>query len=386
MKLTHFEFTHYIDQPQQWTLKGFDPDMLTLLVGQNASGKSRTLSVINTLARLLSGKQKLGFDSAKYTAHFDNGPDKLVYCLTYKNSAVIEETFKVNDNVLLDRGAKGEGVIYAALEKKQNTFQTPPTELATVARQDSLQHPFFEPLHQWARSLRYFAFGTPMGKNSVAVIVKDSDMPLDLDNPDQVIGVFRKGKRDYDPQFTDSILEDMRAVQYDLETIDTGAPTAIKIQGPLAGPAVTLHVKERDLTGITEQFEMSQGMFRALSIIIQLNYSRLASTPSSILIDDIGEGLDFERSCLLIHVLIKKAAQSNVQLIMSTNDRFVMNTVPLNAWSILKRDGNDSRVYNYNNARKQFEDFAITGLNNFDFFALDFLSEGGSDEENRNIR
>ena len=65
------------------------------------------------------------------------------------------------------------------------------------------------------------------------------------------------------------------------------------------------------------------GMFRALSIIVQVNYSVLADTPSCILIDDIGEGLDFERSCDLIDVLISKAKNSSVQLLMATNDRFV---------------------------------------------------------------
>jgi len=68
-----------------------------------------------------------------------------------------------------------------------------------------------------------------------------------------------------------------------------------------------MYVREADLPGITDQHSMSQGMFRALSIIVQVNYSVLADTPSCILIDDIGEGLDFERSCDLIDVLMSKA-------------------------------------------------------------------------------
>jgi hypothetical protein len=34
---------------------------------------------------------------------------------------------------------------------------------------------------------------------------------------------------------------------------------------------------------------MSQGMFRVLSLIIQVNYSVLAKKPNCILIDDIGK-------------------------------------------------------------------------------------------------
>jgi len=58
---------------------------------------------------------------------------------------------------------------------------------------------------------------------------------------------------------------------------------------------------------------------------------------------------------------------------MATNDRFVMNTVPLEYWSVLERRGAVVKVHNRENAKQKFEDFRFTGLNNFDFFASDFL-------------
>jgi hypothetical protein len=55
----------------------------------------------------------------------------------------------------------------------------------------------------------------------------------------------------------------------------------------------------------------------------------MMKTPATILIDDIGEGLDFDRSSRLIKLLIEIAEKNeNIRLIMSTNDRFVMNAVP----------------------------------------------------------
>ena len=60
-----------------------------------------------------------------------------------------------------------------------------------------------------------------------------------------------------------------------------------------------LFAKEQALACPTQQPEMSQGMFRALSVIILLTYTVIASRPSCIIVDDIGEGLDFERSCKL---------------------------------------------------------------------------------------
>ena len=116
-------------------------------------------------------------------------------------------------------------------------------------------------------------------------------------------------------------------------------------------------------------------MFRALAIIIHINYAIMSRKASCIIIDDIGEGLDFERSCSLIQLLMRKAHESNVQLIMATDDRFVMNMVPLEHWTILYRTPGQSLVFNHNNARHAFEEFKFTGLNNFDFFSTDFLHE-----------
>ncbi len=122
--------------------------------------------------------------------------------------------------------------------------------------------------------------------------------------------------------------------------------------------------------------DISQGMFRALSLIIQINYFSFLNKPSCIVIDDIGEGLDFERATKLIQLLIQKSEKSDVQLIMSTNDRFVMNNVPLKYLSIIQRVSKGSKIYNYQNSKKIFDEFEFTGLNNFDFFAKKFFEKG----------
>ena len=93
------------------------------------------------------------------------------------------------------------------------------------------------------------------------------------------------------------------------------------------------------------------------------------------MIDDIGEGLDFERSSSLIRLLIKKASSSKFQLIMTTNDRFVMNNMPIKYWTILDRVGSECLVYNYRNSRKLFNEFELTGLNNFDLFSSNLFKK-----------
>ena len=92
------------------------------------------------------------------------------------------------------------------------------------------------------------------------------------------------------------------------------------------------------------------------------------------MIDDIGEGLDFERSWRLIDLLRRKAEDTSIQLVLLTNDRFVMNHVPLDEWSVLQRQGGHVRVRNCENSRDVFEEFKFTGLSNFSFLEMDFVS------------
>jgi hypothetical protein len=71
---------------------------------------------------------------------------------------------------------------------------------------------------------------------------------------------------------------------------------------------------------------------------------------------------------------------------MSTNDRFVMNKVPLEEWCLLQRNGNHVRVRNYQNSKAAFDRFKVTGLNNFDFLATDFIEKVGANGKNGNLR
>ena len=91
-------------------------------------------------------------------------------------------------------------------------------------------------------------------------------------------------------------------------------------------------------------------------------------------------GLDFSRAKHLVNLLVKRAQSSGIQLIMSTNDSFIMNTVDIENWAVLHRDGNKISLYNYENSKEIFEDFKFTGLNNFDFYASEFFKSGFSDK------
>jgi energy-coupling factor transporter ATP-binding protein EcfA2 len=375
MRLQSVKFAEFEGTPQEWKLEGLSLGARNLIVGKNASGKSRALNVINALARNLAGLQPPGL-SANYDVVFTQDNKSLRYQLKYEEEQVIEEKFSVGDSVLLNRGIGGEGIIWAEEIDggKKVRFQTPPGELAAVARRDAIQHKFLEPLYAWASSLRHYCFGTNLGKDLLAVFVEKGGRKPDERDPNAVVALYRQAEKDFKDEFKQAVISDMSQIDYQIEDIGIKVPISIRVISGLPGELVGLYVKEKDLAGITDQYSMSQGMFRALSIIIQVNYSQMAKKATCILIDDIGEGLDFDRSCRLIDLLRKKAKESSVQLILSTNDRFVMNRVPLKEWSMLQRHGSHVWVRNYENSRDVFEEFKYTGLSNFSFLEMDFVN------------
>ncbi|MEH2373093.1 ATP-binding protein [Nostoc sp.] len=391
MKLDLVEYCQDKGLPSEWRLDGCQLGDVNLIVGKNASGKSKILRAINLISGLLSGDASLRPDRMsrkwKLTFDSDNADNKKIYILTVDQGQVVKENFSIGFKNYLDRNESGIGVIWAEKLQTSIDFQTPTDEVAAFQRRDSIQHPVFDEIYNWASSLNYYQFGTDLGRNNVAVDswikkIRKSRNKRDREN---VIEVFKLGKSKSGQSFIEAIKSDMSSIGYNISDIDIQTPSLLfseeedEVSDKI--DLKWLYVQESDLKDKTEQNLISQGMFRALSLIIQINYSLLAKKPSCILIDDIGEGLDFERSSAMIKLLISKAQTGLVQLVMTTNDRFIMNGVPLEYWSVIERKPGLAKLHNIDNSKQIFEDFKFTGLNNFDFFATQFYVEGFGKKE-----
>ena len=382
MRLKSIDYSQYQGTEREWNLTGLTLGPVNLVVGKNATGKSRTLNIINGLAHLLCGKKKPNeLTTGSYHTTFEHDGRILHYTLEIKDRAVTKEVFKDGDRELLKRGAGGAGKIFHEQQNQHFDFQSPESESAVVTRVDKIQHSFLEPLAEWGGGVRHYDCGGTMGRPVIALLVKDGPQP-DPTDANAVIALFRKAEQDFPVAFTEAVRKDMNEIGYDVEAIGVMTPTDVQIYAPTYAPVnpVILYAKERDLPTVTQQTDMSQGMFCALAVLIHVNYAAIASRPNCIIIDDIGEGLDFDRSLGLIEVVQRRTAESDVQLLMATNDRFVMNNVPLKAWSVLRRSGGRVRVMNYGNSKAIFDDFKFTGLSNFSFLEMDF-AEGSLAEE-----
>lgn len=378
MRLQSIRFTENEGNTQEWVLDDLKLGAINLIVGKNSSGKTRTLNVIGALAGFLMRLRPLS-GSSSFDCQFERDGNVYQYIFNFAEDNVLSEKLIINDEVYLDRSEGGIGTIRAeAMNNVSICFQSPTHELAAAARRDSIQHSFLEPLFEWAASVRHYHFGSTLGKDRYTVF-HSAGQKVDERDENAAVEIFRDGRNDYPEEFVNAVINDMASIDYHLESIDIIAPVSVRFVG-VPGEAVGICVKERDLPGVTDQSSMSQGMYRVLSLLIHVNYFELKKTATCVLVDDIGEGLDFDRSCRLIELLRSKANQSEIQIVMSSNDRFIMNEVPLEEWSVLKRIGNHVSVKNYINSRDKFEEFKFTGLSNFSFLEMDVINQPSAEE------
>jgi ABC-type transport system involved in cytochrome c biogenesis ATPase subunit len=371
--LKSISYEEYGSDPRYWRLEECDFGQVNLVVGKNATGKSRLINVIGGLCRVLRGEQA-GFDSGHYTVLIELSDKLYSYEVEFQRGNVVSEKLLVDDEMRLERAADGSGRIYYQQQKDYIAFELPQGMVAIQHRQDRLQHPFVVELTEWAQGCKSYGFGTKFGSDE---FVRSSALQgargpaAGLRNFGGLIHRYSETFDAHGAAFDQAIIRDMKKLGYELEDVgvDDVRPLVVGAGVDMPEPVLGLFVVEAGLTARMPQNVMSQGMFRALAMVIHVNAEVLAGKKPTILVDDVGEGLDFERASGLIDLLIYHAKDAGMQVILTSNDRFVMNRVPLQYWVLLQREKSVVRAYTERNSAKTFEDFKFMGLSNFDFFA-----------------
>ena len=377
--LSQVSYVEFDSKPYKWWIDPVDFGKITLIVGRNATGKSRLISVISVVADLLCGRRsEVSFDG-KFHLEFNDDGLSWVYDLEHDVDEVVVERLTHQGKVMVNRGRGGFGRM-EAFDSDENTYRNMKMKIerkkvAIANKRDGAMYPYLEGINTWGESLRHFQFGTEMNAGRLAIAVKNVSLSIQLDEKttDQFVPILDLALKQHKEAFRDMVVADMKTVGYDISDVSIAHPPNVLIHGVLPGELVGATVQEVGLNTVTNQLHMSTGMFRVFSLISQLNYYVLSGKSGCIIVDDIGDGLDFERTIALISLVRKKADTSNVQLIMSTNNRFIMNHVPFEEWCVLHRTGGHVVVKNYANSKDQFDEFRMTGLSNFDLFSSDYL-------------
>lgn len=376
MSLKSLKYTEYQNTPRHWATQKCDFSQINLVVGRNATGKTRLVNVISGLCKILSGKQTVPFQSGTYQVEIVLSEKTYSLVIEFSDGVVTKERLDVDGIRRLTRGPDGKGKIYFAEVEKDIKFEVPKNAISIQLRQDALQHPFVVELSRWAQGCQTYAFGSTLGKDTVVRLTNLQSLGGSPQRPgeaDDLVRIYAAAYEKYKKRFDTAVLRDMKNLGYDLTDVGSDDMRTHLPGIPVAEPLLGMFVTERDRKSPLPQMLMSQGMFRALALVIHINAASFSKQQTLVLVDDIGEGLDYERSVGLIDVLTSHAKTAGLQLIMTTNDRFVMNRVPLEHWSLLRRTGGVVRAYTQSNSPKEFEDFKYMGLSNFDLLTSEIF-------------
>ena len=345
MKLTQFTY-----RGKDWRLASpINLQEVNLLVGKNAVGKSRTIRALgNVLLFLMQLSERNTLDIFRSELLFEDENDSISYEFRLKGADVVYESLKVNGETLLSRNENGTVLC-------GESINPPVSKLTLHVRRDVVQYPFIEKIMLWAEHACGLCF------NEIEM-AGDSAIPFYILGQGQTLFAMVKSLPEKSIQ---QVIDQAQELGYPIQRIELFEHGSnLKM--------VLFH--EENVKSQLFDALMSKGMFRALYLLIYAQYMSVREFPSLLLIDDLCEGLDYDRSTKLGKILFDFCIEHHIQLIASSNDTFLMDVVDLKYWNILQREGSEVSSIDIIKNPDLFNDFLFTGLSNFDFFSSDYIT------------
>jgi len=341
-----------------WELDNLQLGNVNLIVGKNATGKTRTLATINILCNIILQKRALGWGVIwKFKLTNDKG-DIVSYEFSTdeKSQSILTESLYINERLMLKRENGDEANIKSVITLKKSTFNPPQDKLTMHVRRDVKEYPFLEEIVYWAEQAIRLDFAN-IGPTMVFNLKEKNSLSSAHGIAVLFSNLHQKSRN--------LIIEELNEIGYSIEKLNVQKRDNYKI----------LFIKEKSIENDISLRQVSQGMFRAISTIIFFEYVLGRKNPTTFIIDDLCEGLDYERATKLGKLIFNKCENSRVQLIATSNDSFLMDVVDIKYWNVLYRNGNIVKALNYLTNKELFQKFKYTGLSNFDFFASDYIKQ-----------
>jgi len=315
----------YVDP--YWELENLQLNKVNLVVGKNATGKTRTLQTIDLLVKMITQKRDLNW-GAQWAILFENykGEEiKYEFSTSYQKQGVTFERMTLDNNRLVlsrDRKYNDGNAKLRNYSKNDYDYVYPPdNKLVLHTNRDIRAFPFLEDVANWAEQSYGFKFG------NISPYSLLNQQEYDLLTAVEDIPTLFKSLKSSDKE---KIIADFNSLGYNI--------TNITIQG--SGATTIMFVKEKGVRKNIPHFQLSQGMFRTLALIVYMQYLISRKKPVTIIIDDLCEGLDYERATKLGKLLFETALKGDIQLIATSNDNFLMEVVDLKYLNVLFRTGN----------------------------------------------
>jgi len=300
---------------------------------------------LGNMIQFIKGEENIG-DDFSCSIRLVNGY-QLFYSFSVQDGRVVSEVLQKDELILINRNY-GSTFVYG---KETN----PPTnKLVIQIHRDTKAYPEIEEVIQWADHTSIFVF-------SNITTSPHSLSPYAISNEPLLPIMFEKT----DEAQREALLGYLQELGYKIDRIEEfEKPNGVK----------TLRIYESGIDAPLSPFELSNGMFRVLCVLLYMIYSASLSDTRCLIVDDMGEGLDFKRSAKLGKTMFEYCNNNHIQLIVTSNDSFLMDTVDLEYWNILRREGNHVVSLSHKSHPSLFEGFSRTGLGNFDLLSSNFIN------------
>jgi energy-coupling factor transporter ATP-binding protein EcfA2 len=256
-------------------------------------------------------------------------------------------------NLVVGRNAAGKTRLLKAIARVVGELSGELKTSTRVVKADLLMDG--EAKTEWAKRTQLFPFTAGMD------LKRESENGIERLN---LVSVYNLGSAKYGNSFNERILKLLDQIGYPMQQITV-----------IEDKPFGLEVLERHRKRKTPFRRLSQAQQRTLTFVSFLTFLFLEKSEATILVDDFAEGLDFDCARKFTRLVWEDYADSKLQFIVSSNDRYVMNAIPLEHWTVLAEEGDKMRVFNYVNCKQKFDDFKFTGLSNFDFFSMEFTRD-----------
>lgn len=344
-----------------WHLQDLQVDDVSLLVGKNATGKSKALALIDRLAKIITQRSSLQ-DSEYWHISFlmENGQSLKFEFKTIeedKEVTVEYERVRLNERVVLNRPSRDKASLYNSANQTYDEVNPPFGKLVVHVSRDVKKYPWIEEIAKWGEQSYGFKFGN-IGP----------DRPIQLTNRNYFFNPLEDLPELFNALSTESknkILADLYSIGFNISLLTTLNAAESKF----------IIVQEKGVEALMSLTVLSQGLYRCIALLIFLEYLVEKQKPSMVAIDDLCEGLDYERATKLGKLVFEKCLKNKIQLIATSNDMFLMDVVDLKYWNVLYRKDNFVHCINSENRPNLFKDFKFTGLSNFDFFSSDYIPQ-----------
>lgn len=338
-------------QASGWRLEELSLNHQNLIVGLNSVGKSRTVTAIGHVASFIKGDMDAAGDFS-CALLLENG-NRLEYSFEVVGGQVLAEVLKKNGTPLIQREQ-------FAAKMYDNMVSPPESKLLIQVRRDTKLYPEIEEIIQWAEHTSLFVF-------SNITTAPNSLSPYTISDEPRIPVMFSK----ITVEQRGLLINYLRDLGYHIDNI---------VEYERSSGAKSLHIFESGIKMPLRAFDLSNGMFRVFCVLLYMLYSSTLSEARCLIIDDMGEGLDYLRSTKLGKIMYEYCERNHIQLIATSNDCFLMDAVDLQYWNILQREGDRVFSINESNSPTLFEKFQRTGLSNFDILSSNFLANNSSDE------